>query len=123
MRVFSPSPKKYHGFFDKSFRSHNTNTVYRFIIKSIFFGIENKPISSISPGFDRILPNTESVRLESYLLYKLICYRNIEPQSHRPTLHSVRTHPAAPLPLMSTYTAAPGQLQGLAFAYQQAFSV
>ncbi|VDK80656.1 unnamed protein product [Onchocerca ochengi] len=54
---------------------------------------------------------------KSYLLYKLICYRNIEPQSHRPTLHSVRTHPAAPLPLMSTYTAAPGQLQVASVAH------
>lgn len=50
-------------------------------------------------------------------------YRNNESQSHRPTLHSVRTPPAAPLPLMSTHITGPGQIQGLALANPQALSV
>lgn len=59
----------------------------------------------------------------SFVPRNLTNYRNTEPQNHRPTLHSVRTPPAAPLPLMSTHIAAPGQIQGLALANPQALSV
>ncbi|KAL4003833.1 Ataxin 2 SM domain family protein [Acanthocheilonema viteae] len=59
----------------------------------------------------------------SFVPRSLINYRNNESQNHRPTLHSIRTPPAAPLPLMSTHIAAPGQIQGLALANPQALSV
>uniref|UniRef100_A0A0R3S489 LsmAD domain-containing protein n=1 Tax=Elaeophora elaphi TaxID=1147741 RepID=A0A0R3S489_9BILA len=59
----------------------------------------------------------------SFVPRNLTNCRNNESQSHRPTLHSVRTPPAAPLPLMSTHIAAPGQIQGLALASPQALSV
>lgn len=59
----------------------------------------------------------------SFVPRSLINYRNNESQSHRPTLHSVRTPPAAPLPLMSAHIAAPGQIQGLAIANPQTLSV
>ncbi|KAM3722792.1 Ataxin-2 [Dirofilaria immitis] len=59
----------------------------------------------------------------SFVPRNLTNYRNTEPQSHRPTLHSVRTPPAAPLPLMSTHIAAPGQMQGLALASPQTLTV
>ncbi|EFO18280.2 hypothetical protein LOAG_10217 [Loa loa] len=59
----------------------------------------------------------------SFVPRNLTNCRNTEPQSYRPTLHSVRTPPAAPLPLMSTHIAAPGQIQGLALANPQALSV
>ncbi|VDK84164.1 unnamed protein product, partial [Onchocerca ochengi] len=59
----------------------------------------------------------------SFVPRNLTNYRNTEPQNQRPTLHSVRTPPAAPLPLMSTHIAAPGQIQGLALANPQALSV
>nr|CDQ04297.1 BMA-ATX-2, isoform i [Brugia malayi] len=59
----------------------------------------------------------------SFVPRNLTNCRNTEPQNHRPALHSVRTPPAAPLPLMSTHIAAPGQMQGLALANPQALSV
>ncbi|VDK70028.1 unnamed protein product [Litomosoides sigmodontis] len=59
----------------------------------------------------------------SFVPRSLTNYRSSESQSHRPTLHSVRTPPAAPLPLMSTHIAAPGQIQGLAIANPQTLSV
>ncbi|VDO31609.1 unnamed protein product [Onchocerca flexuosa] len=59
----------------------------------------------------------------SFVPRNLTNYRSSESQNHRPTLHSVRTPPAAPLPLMSTHIAAPGQIQGLALANPQALSV